>query len=122
MIYTSYYAMYGRRPQTGMLAVQVSNTIPNWFGVECLDWSRFAPEWKDINGFRQGLLSEEEFKRNYLETLNRKFIKSDVISEVYELLNGHDSVVFLCYEKAGETCHRHWFAEWLGLGVTELKY
>lgn len=120
MLYTSYYGKYSRLRRPNSVGVQISNTCPEWCSGMYLDWREYAPAWSDIKAFRAGEMTEEEFKSRYLSTLDSKFDKADVQRKVGELLQQYDEVVFLCYERIGDVCHRHWFAEWLELDIAEL--
>lgn len=122
MIYTSYYAMYGRHPLPNSIAIQISNSAPSWFAAELRDWSKFAPDWQDVKAFKENLLAEEDFKERYLYKLGTSFDKVEVVDAVLGLLEHYDNIVFLCYERPEDVCHRHYFSEWLDLNITELRY
>ena len=83
-----------------------------------------APEGKWLRGFKAGELDEKEYTRLYnkkiLENLDPHKVWADLVS-----INGSDATI-LCYEKAGEFCHRQlvsfWFYTELGKSVPEFDY
>lgn len=123
MIYTSYYARFAKLPKAkDVVGVQVSNSYPKWLDVSLVNMKELAPNWGLVERWKAGSITEEEFKRVYLQELECKVNKSEVVAKLLDLLNEHDDVVLLCYEKVGDVCHRHWLAEWLDIGIKEMPY
>lgn len=56
-------------------------------------------------------LTDEEYKRLYLERLDR--IGVDKIRRVLREIQGDKkNLILMCFERNREECHRSWFAEW----------
>lgn len=54
---------------------------------------------------------EDKYKPEYQKVLNG-LIREKVIARIYQITSGRDAVL-LCYEKAGDFCHRQLVARWL---------
>jgi hypothetical protein len=53
----------------------------------------------------------DEFTRRYVARLDA--VGADRLSGEFQAISaGHDGVVLLCFEQAGEPCHRRTFADW----------
>lgn len=123
MIYTSYYARYAKMPQNNnTIAVQVSNSQPQWFDKPCVSMKELAPTWELVQKWKNRQVTEEEFKQMYIQELDCRVNKDEVIAKLMDLLREYDVVVLLCYEKYGDVCHRYSLAEWLDLGIKEMPY
>ena len=120
MIYTSYYGKLSRKDVSDVVLVQVSNTKPDWFPHEVVNWSKLAPDWRDINAYREGALPVEMFKERYIGKLNSQYNKDEIISDIYTLMES-GNVILLCWEKTGQVCHREWLSEWLDIGIAEMN-
>jgi uncharacterized protein (DUF488 family) len=61
-----------------------------------------------------GLDDEDEFTKRYLSRLDAAGIEL-YLRRFAEISAAHDErgLVFLCFEPAGEFCHRHLFARWI---------
>lgn len=86
------------------------------------------PDWKKIvEPYKQGVISEKEYRERYFRQLDKA--KNYILPAVKTFQNlarrYNKEIVFLCYEKTGNFCHRHLLAEWLeketGEKVKELK-
>ena len=83
----------------------------------------FAPTWPMVYGIKNQTLSEEEYRRAYIDIIRRTW-RSD--AEEWEKLLSMDRVALACYCKAGAFCHRHILKEAVinvcnkrGIGVTD---
>lgn len=123
MIYTSYFAQMRNFPKN-YIPVAICGGIPEWYTGK---WYRkpapklgFFQEWKR-NGDNEYYI--EHYKAEVLDLLDYLKVLVDlqmlVPREIREELNtpiwsSQDyHLVLLCYEKPGDFCHRHLFAEWL---------
>lgn len=98
MIYTSYFARY-----TGSNGVSVSIGTPKW--VENIEKCyELMPPWELVNGYKNGSITRKEYRKAYIKQL-----KSLDVAKVYNKLNDK---VLLCFERAGEFCHRQIIREW----------
>lgn len=116
MIYTSYFANFRNFP-VGSKPISIARFAPKGFTGGQM--TVFAPSTKLLLDYKNGKVSNDEYKVQYVEQLNS--LEAEGKIKVLENLNG---CVLLCYEKTGDFCHRHILAEWLrerGIQVEELK-
>lgn len=98
MIYTSYFANY--RNFGDLTPISISRFPPKGFrGEQRLDLS---PSASLLNRYKEGLVSEEEYAIEYLESLPKE-------------ISLPENAVLLCYEKKGDFCHRRLLGERLGI-------
>lgn len=91
------------------MPISICAKAPNWYSG--LQYKKLAPTFDILMKYKKD--GDEEsyvkcFEREVLQKLNNV----DVIKELSKLSNMQD-VVLLCYEKAGDFCHRHLVAQWL---------
>jgi hypothetical protein len=67
-----------------------------------------APTWKMVKAYMAGTMSEEEYCEDYASILTR--CKKEHPELWNNTVERHDRVVFLCYCKPGEFCHRRLLA------------
>ena len=105
--------------------VPISNKKPRAFD-DCL--SEIVPDWDTIvDPYKKGLIDQEEYRKRYIKQLNHS--KRTILFWLQLIENRaskHDKeIIFLCFEKSGDFCHRHILAEWIeeqtGETVEELK-
>ena len=111
---TSYYAKIARRVNPSSKLAIISNTHPSWFKQDCVNVKEVAPRWSDIEAYTNGDMSFEIFKEKYYEYLMDKFGTIDEIRNyILDVLKPEegDEIIFLCWEKDGNRCHRSAFAE-----------
>lgn len=114
-VFTSSYSRF--RPEWG---VPVATTVglPSWWKGGLEVWPTVAP-WSLLD-----VTDPEELRRRYRHALHRKTPK--VLAELAEMREAYApaALVLLCFEPAGQLCHRHilagWLAEHLGEEVREL--
>lgn len=121
MIYTGYYAKLKKYKEDGLYPIAISGKIPDFYGGAY--WDDFAPRYEDFLEWKSGQTSDIQYTkkyRNWLNSLNKQEIK-DVLKE---LENEDRDIIFLCYEKPGDFCHRHILADWLeeNMGVRVDEY
>jgi hypothetical protein len=110
MIYTGYYAKLSKYREAGLEPVAISGKVPDFY--EGLTYPDFAPRWETFKKWKNGEIGNSRYTQMYkfhLDTLDNNEIKGDFGPYNVE---GND-IVFLCYEKSGEFCHRHALADWL---------
>ena len=111
---TSYYSCPLLR--TGnWFRVPISNSIPKGFLTDGTQLD-LVPDWKTIVGpYKEGVIDKDEFGRRYLRQLDRS--KNLILRALATFRNiaakDGTEIVFLCYERTGEFCHRHILARWL---------
>lgn len=133
MIYTSYFAKMNKFP-SNMIPVAICGGIPSWYTGK---WYRkpapklgFFKEWKqnhDNNFYIEHYNAEVLDQLDYLVVLNQlqmlvpEDIREKLDAPIWWSKDYH--LVLLCYEKSGDFCHRHLFADWLNkkaeLSITE---
>ncbi len=98
MLKTSYFANY--RKFGDLKPISISRFPPRGFkGEQRLD---LAPSESLLRRYKEGLVSEEEYKKEYILGLPAE-------------INIEDDSVLLCYEKKGDFCHRRILGEILGI-------
>lgn len=113
-LFTSNFALRGSHPS----AVSISRRAPEWYKGR--EHGLLAPTWELIMSHKRGLIDERGYTEQYLDLLCKKRDLNP--SEVVEVLG--DGAIMLCYEKAGDFCHRHIVAGWLksctGVEIVEI--
>ena len=124
--FTSYYANFENIPKDYM-CVGISRVCPDWFKDSNIPNFMFvrnnvlAPSESILYGHKNGTVTEEQYTRQYI---------SDVITRVqtelkqpdiptwinymdnffeHECMTHWSGLVFMCYEKPANFCHRHLF-------------
>ena len=109
MYYTSYYGNMNKIDRKKYVLASISFQKPDFCGKNVLDCS-FLDPWKDLlDGYKNGTISEKEYADQYLDNLKRLW---PGLSNWF-LINAPKDIVFLCYEKPSEFCHRHLLAQFL---------
>lgn len=87
-------------------AVSIARSSPRWFKGR--RYMQLAPPWSLVK-----MEDEKEYTKEYRKILD----KLDPAMVLEDLGEG---AILLCWEKAGEFCHRRLVAEWLEehLGIT----
>lgn len=121
MLYTSYYSNpLLQKNRDNYILLQISNSAP--YSVDA-KLGCVIPDWREIvRLYKRGKIDIPEYTQRYRVQLNKNF------EAIKEILTGADKlekdVVLLCYESAGDFCHRHILADWitenLGIQVKEL--
>lgn len=108
-IYTSYYA----RSSGHERAVSISASAPTYFKGNHI--KTLAPTWEILDAYKAGKIDENEYAKRYISLLEDER-KLTPLSVYNAIPNG---TILLCYEKAGDFCHRRVLAEWVekSLGV-----
>jgi uncharacterized protein (DUF488 family) len=111
---TSYFAKYKEDN-----AVSISLSTPKWFTGK--SYKKLAPSWNLLNGYKEGRITEKDYKVIYTREVLDRLNAQQVYNELVELA-GEDAVL-LCWEKSSDFCHRHLVADWLhselGIDVNE---
>lgn len=83
-----------------------------------------APPYSLVKSYKEGLVPDELFKESYHTEVLSKFDPMDVYNDIISRF-GSDATL-ICYEKAGDFCHRRIVAEWfedtLNISVPELTF
>ena len=117
-IYTSNYASIKKFTNKDYIFIGISGTVPDWFKEERL--LILAPTWSLVRDYKAGEITEAQYRKEFIALLKRRNINFKHV--VKELKNNS---VLLCYEKAGEFCHRRIVAQLIeqktGIIVKELE-
>jgi hypothetical protein len=103
------------------LCVGISLYCPEWLKVNPPDNFLFvennflAPTKELLEGIKNGSITQEEYKSQYKEQVRNRFQNftefngCDDWMHVFqdEFSDKYSAVVFLCYEKPTDFCHRH---------------
>ena len=109
MYYTSYFGNMNKIDRTKYVLASISFQKPDFCDENVLDCSFLGP-WKDLlDDYKNGTISEKEYADQYLDNLKRLW---PGLSNWF-LINAPKDIVFLCYEKPSEFCHRHLLAQFL---------
>ena len=103
-LYTGYFAKMKKYELAGYTPVAIVASVPKWF--EGPSEPLLAPCWALVSDYKQGLITEDDYIRRYTEYLDKLDIPS--------ILSKYDKVVFCCFEKFGDFCHRHVFTNYVG--------
>ena len=118
--YTSYYGNYKNIP-TDYFCVGISRYCPDGFMND--DYKNFlfvrnnilAPEKELLDDMKSGKETEDGYKRRYVEHLLSYFGEGKRYDSFEDFINAisenfrdkYQAIVFLCYEKPNDFCHRH---------------
>lgn len=115
-IYTGYFAYMKRYIEAGLLPISIARYNPKWFeGISCTE---LAPKKTTLWRYKEGKIDEEQYTKEYLESLNtlnlQRIDKSFIFQHVEKARSlGLNGIIYLCYEKNGDFCHRHIFADYV---------
>ena len=113
--FTSYYGNYKNIPKE-YVCIGISRYCPEWFSKGNYDNFVFikdtilAPDKDLLDDMKSGRETEEGYKRRYVEGLFKKLGNipfNDYIESFSDLYKDYEAIVFLCYEKPDDFCHRH---------------
>ena len=110
MIYTGYYAKTKIYNEKGIYTIAISRKIPDFYTGS--RWMDLAPRYPLFKEWKAGNVDNFQYiklYKFYLNSLDLNQIKEDLI----RILKEHENIIFLCYEKSGEFCHRHALADWI---------
>lgn len=103
-IYTSYFGNSRKLSMANVMQIGIAIWKPKFFNGPCM--YNLAPTKYMLSDN----CSREEYIRLYKQIL-AKLNAQDVFRQIERISKGQD-VAICCYEKPGDFCHRHLFAEW----------
>lgn len=119
MITTSYFAREKNIPNP----VSISQVKPRW-DTQAKEYKKLAPPWDLVDRYKKGLVTPAEYTEEFHRTVLSKLDPKAVLEEIIRLFG--DDATLLCYEKAGDFCHRRIVADWItagtGVAVPERKF
>ena len=119
-LYTSYYANMKNIP-ANYLMVGISQYCPEWLKEDAPDnfmWVKgnfLAPDKELLDDIKSGRIDHETYRERYTNKFYESFDKNYVYKSVddwyqamdEEFSDKYGAIVFLCYEKPSDFCHRH---------------
>ena len=119
-IYTGYFAQIKKYQAAGLTPISIARWTPKWFDGET--FIAVAPSVDLLNKYKNGLASVSDYTVRYNADLAELDRTQSLKTLVDAAVNGRD-VVFCCYEKIGDFCHRNLFADYMnktyGYDITE---
>ena len=119
MITTSYYAQEKKIKNP----VRISQQKYRW-GTKSREYMKLAPPMYLVNHWKKGSITVEQYTEEYYRVVLSKLNPQEVLDEIIRIFG--DDATLLCFEKAGEFCHRRLVAEWIekgtGVEVPELQF
>ena len=103
-IYTSYFGNLRKLNEAGIVPISIARWNPKWF--HGFTMQELAPTKYMLSD----ACSTEEYIRLYKQILSGMY-SGAILKSIESMGKGRD-VALLCYEKPGDFCHRHMFAEW----------
>lgn len=112
--YTSYYANWRNYSSNNFVTVAISRYSPKNVKVGAICRS-LAPSKSLLNRYKNGKITKTEYATEYTDALCvlRDSGKLSKILRIIKESFPQKDVVFLCYEKKGEFCHRRCLAKFL---------
>jgi len=107
MIYTSYFGNPYFRTHSDVVekCVSIALSCPDTFSNNT--FPELYPEWILINQYKNGKITENEYKERYLRLLKQRKLNPEKIAKDL------DGKILLCWERKGNFCHRHLVSDWL---------
>lgn len=69
----------------------------------------FAPTWNMVNSWKEGKLSSEDYRKQYLTMMRKSYRENK--QEWHNIFDGKKNIVLMCYCNPDEFCHRRLLAE-----------
>jgi len=124
--YTSYFSNYSNIPDN-YFCVSIARYSPDFFINSPLSSNRMvgdllAPSEELLHKIKNNEISEDEYTKEYIVELSKSLQSKgynsfeEYFKKIDEEYNGYfsekyEGVVFFCYEKPGDFCHRHILAK-----------
>lgn len=108
ILYTGYFSKTKKYVEAGLTPISISRFTPNFFKYARM--SILAPPVDLLNKFKQKEITEDTFTIAYLDYLHS--FPPIYLEQLQEEIE-KDNLIFLCYEKPTDFCHRHILARFL---------
>lgn len=109
MIYTGYFAKTKKYVENGLTPISIAGITPDFFKHD--KFTIFAPDKDMFYDWKSGKISNDEYKKLYIQKLDN-VLNEQCLNKIQWLYNNYN-LIFCCYEKVGDFCHRHILAEYL---------
>lgn len=120
-LYTSYYSKVANMDTSDYVLIQISVSKPKWFSKPVYECKTLYPEWRIVDDFKNGRITEEEYLKEYNADKTADLIR-EVRQWVIDILNRErkEKAIFLCWEGPGKFCHRYRAGQLLTVDCKEL--
>jgi uncharacterized protein YeaO (DUF488 family) len=92
--------------------VSIANSYPKGMMVD-YEWNMVKPGWDLVKTYKDGDISVQEYAIGYHHLLRGDINLLGVSLDGIRHLAGSKPIVFLCWEREGEFCHRHLLMDFL---------
>jgi len=118
MITTYYFA----REKNIANPVCIAQVKPSWSNSR--EYKKLSPPWDLVDRYKKGLVTQQKYIEEYTFLVLSRLNPVEILNEIKSLF-GEDATL-LCYEKAGDFCHRRIVAAWIekgtGVVVPEMRF
>lgn len=109
-VYTSYFAA-SQNFNKNAIVLGITRFPPSWWNGLNID--KWAPSEKLLRQYRNKEIDEFVFSIEYIQELRERGFTQKKVKEILETIGGNRDIILCCYEKPGDFCHRHIFANWM---------
>lgn len=106
--FTGYFAKLKVYENDGLLPVAICGKSPEFY--KGLEYKKFAPTKDIFFSWKNGWITDEEYTKRFKTEILDNLDKKEIIENIKSL---NRDIIFLCYEKPLDFCHRHIVAKWL---------
>lgn len=107
-LFTSNFSSMRKLPKN-FIPISIAISSPKWYDGRKLDL--FMPPWSLVRDYKNGMIDERQYEEIYCNHLS---IRENEINKFINYLKNTDEIlVFLCYEKSTDFCHRHLVSKYL---------
>lgn len=122
-ILTGYFAKTKQYTEDGFLPISIARFTPKWF--EGLKISALAPSIQLLDDYKKGIINDNQYTTRYQNELTPDTVLQALnTAKQYALNNNAKGVVFMCFEKPTDFCHRHLLADYCNknFGTNIIEY
>ena len=112
-MYTGYFARLKDYQKANLTPISIAGKCPDWYhGAE---YKKLAPKWSFYSEWKNGSHKGDNdyYTKHFKEEVLDKLDPAQVMKELEGFTGvSLDKIIFLCYEKPDNFCHRHLVADW----------
>lgn len=122
-MFTGYFA--NLKKYQGLIPIAICQFLPKYIG-NILSYKKVAPPAHLVLECKNNGINRKQYIQTYSEEVLNHLDANKVLDDLRSLSGNHLSeIILLCYEKPGDLCHRHLFADWLrskkGIEISEFQ-
>ena len=127
---TGYFAKLHEYRKAVLSPVSIARQTPK--DVHILVWIRVAPSMQLLSDYKKCYMDAEHFRLHYMAGLEELDVNNCILSDLQQLQKNveacglYNGIVFLCYEKPEDFCHRHLLTEYVaakyGIELQEFEF